>query len=276
MRGEIARLFQELRGNLELTPKECLLAFESERDLSWANVRRHLETRQMDAAFRSHRRAVFCQFMIQKVCDELVETGCWKRIEFEGKSGIQQVTMQEWSVKFARRWWWAIGLTMLLCVLFFWSICPILALDRSVAAVGVLVGVFIGYVVGCLGEKPPEPPIMLCDKKLRQELKLGRKAFRLAENAVDTIKDRVGSLKAERDRSWAEAREYLKSGQKAAAQRCLKNVRANELILDQLEKNRWVFEQLLTQLEFSKTDQELCQTLLAINAVVEIDAETRG
>lgn len=108
----------------------------------------------------------------------------------------------------------------------------------------------------------------------KEDRKKRRQAFRQAENAVDAVKDRVGALKAERDRSWGEAREYLKSGQKAAAQRCLQSVRANELMVDQLEKKRWVFEQLLTRLESSKTDQEFSQALRAIDAVVEIDPET--
>jgi len=108
------------------------------------------------------------------------------------------------------------------------------------------------------------------EKELRKER---RKAFRQAENAVDAVKDRVRSLKAERDNSWAEAREYLKAGQKGAAQRSLQSVRANELIVDQLEKKRWVFDQLLTKLEMSKTDQEFSQSLGAIDAVVNIDPE---
>lgn len=109
------------------------------------------------------------------------------------------------------------------------------------------------------------------EKELRKKR---RKAFRVAENAVETVKDRVNSLKTERDKAWAEARGYLKAGQKGAAQRSLQSVRANELMVDQLEKKRWVFDQLLIKLEMSKTDQEFSQALGAINAVVEIDPET--
>lgn len=108
------------------------------------------------------------------------------------------------------------------------------------------------------------------EKELRKER---RRAFRQAENAVDAVKDRVRTLKTERDNSWAEAREYLKAGQKGAAQRSLQSVRANELMVDQLEKKRWVFDQLLTKLEMSKTDQEFSQALGAIDAVVNIDPE---
>ncbi len=108
----------------------------------------------------------------------------------------------------------------------------------------------------------------------KETRKKRRKAFRDAENAVDTVKDRIKLLKDERDSNWTEARTYLKEGQKAAAQRSLQTVRANEMVMDQLEKKRWVFDQLLTKLEMSKTDQEFTQSLKAIDAVVEINPES--
>lgn len=107
----------------------------------------------------------------------------------------------------------------------------------------------------------------------KEERKKRRKAFRDAENAVDAVKDRVNGMKGERDKAWKEARKYLKEGNKAASQRSLQSVRANEMMMLQLEKKRWVFEQLLTKLEMSKTDQEFSQALSAINTVVKIDPD---
>lgn len=107
----------------------------------------------------------------------------------------------------------------------------------------------------------------------RDEAKKRRKAFRDAENSVDAVKDRIGKLKTERDKSWAEARQYLKDGQKAAAQRGLQACRANEMLISKLEMKRWVFEQLLSKLELSKSDQEFTKALEAINTVVTIDPE---
>ncbi|MCC5828474.1 MAG: hypothetical protein JJU36_03415 [Phycisphaeraceae bacterium] len=107
----------------------------------------------------------------------------------------------------------------------------------------------------------------------RDQAKQRRKAFREAENAVDVVKDRIRKLKADRDKSWNEARVNLKDGQKAAAQRCLQGVRANEVMMGKLEMKRWVFEQLLTKLELAKSDQDFSQALGAINAVVTIDPE---
>ena len=108
------------------------------------------------------------------------------------------------------------------------------------------------------------------EKELRKQR---RKAFRDAENAISTVNDRVESTKADRDKAWAEARQYLKAGQKGAAQRSLQTVRANELIIDQLEKKNWVFKRLTTKLELARTDQEFSQSLAAINVVVQIDPE---
>ena len=107
----------------------------------------------------------------------------------------------------------------------------------------------------------------------REEAKKRRRAFREAEKAVDTVKDRVTRLKSDRDKSWAEARQYLKDGQKAAAQRGLQACRASEMLISKLEMKRWVFEQLLSKLELAKSDQDFTKSLEAINTVVQIDPE---
>jgi len=107
----------------------------------------------------------------------------------------------------------------------------------------------------------------------REEAKNRRKAFREAENAVDVVKDRIAKLKKDRDKSWNEARQYLKDGQKAAAQRGLQACRASEMLMSKLEMKRWVFEQLLSKLELAKSDQDFAQALSAINTVVKIDPE---
>lgn len=107
----------------------------------------------------------------------------------------------------------------------------------------------------------------------REEAKKRRKAFREAEGAVDVVKERIKKLKLDRDKAWNEARQYLKDGQKAAAQRNLQTVRASEVMMGKLEMKRWVFEQLLTKLELAKTDQDFTQALGAINTVVKIDPE---
>jgi hypothetical protein len=107
----------------------------------------------------------------------------------------------------------------------------------------------------------------------KEERKKRRKSFRDAEGAIDAVKDRIKAMKDERDRNWQEARACLKEGKKAAAQRSLQSVRASELMIDQLEKKRWVFEQLTTKLELAKTDQDFAAALNAINTVIKIDPD---
>ncbi len=72
------------------------------------------------------------------------------------------------------------------------------------------------------------------EKEVRKQR---RKAFRDAESAVDAVKDRVRGMKSERDKAWAEARQYLKDGNKAAAQRSLQGVRANEVMMTNWKRN---------------------------------------
>ena len=74
----------------------------------------------------------------------------------------------------------------------------------------------------------------------REQARKRRKAFREAENSVDAVKDRIKKMKSERDKSWDEARKYLRDGQKSAAQRCLQSVRASEVLMGKLEMKRWV------------------------------------
>jgi hypothetical protein len=100
-----------------------------------------------------------------------------------------------------------------------------------------------------------------------------RKAFRSAETAVDDVKGRIDKLKKDRDKSWTQARTYLKDGQKAASQRCVQTVRADEVLMAKLEQKRWVFEQLLNKLELAQTDQDFGVALDAINQVVKIDPD---
>lgn len=100
-----------------------------------------------------------------------------------------------------------------------------------------------------------------------------RRAFRKAERPLDSVKDRIRKLKLDRDKAWSEAADYLRDGQKSAAQRSLQSVRASEVVISKLERKRWVFEQRLVKLESAKTDQEITGALAELSAVVNIDPE---
>jgi hypothetical protein len=107
----------------------------------------------------------------------------------------------------------------------------------------------------------------------KQERRERRRAFRDAENAVDAVKDRIKQMQREANKQWDEARDSLKAGQKAAAQRLLTSYRAAQVLMTKLEQKRWVFEQYLTKMQMAQSDQEFSGALEAVNKVVKIDPE---
>jgi len=107
----------------------------------------------------------------------------------------------------------------------------------------------------------------------RDERRDRRHAFRQAENAIDDVKDRVKTMEKESKKHWEAAREALKSGQKAAAQRELTSYRAAQVLSTKLEQKRWVFEQYLTKMQAAQSDNQFASALGALNQVVKIDPE---
>ncbi len=100
-----------------------------------------------------------------------------------------------------------------------------------------------------------------------------RHAFRDAENAIDSVKDRQKELEREAKKRWAEAREALKSGEKAAAQRALVSYRASQALIIKLEQKRWVFEQYYTKMQVADSDTQFSSALGAMTKVMDIDPE---
>ena len=107
----------------------------------------------------------------------------------------------------------------------------------------------------------------------KENEKRRRKAIRDAERAIDCVKDKIADLKLERDKAWNEARAYLRDGQKAAAQRCLQTVQANENMMGQLERKCWVSNLYITKLQMAKADQDIAAAMENLSAVLNIDPD---
>ena len=107
----------------------------------------------------------------------------------------------------------------------------------------------------------------------REKSRARRKAISEAQRAAESVQERIASLKAERDRAWSEARNYLRDGQKAMAQSCLQTVRSSEAMLGRLERKRWMFNLYVTKMEMAKTDQDFASALGNLNRVMNIDAD---
>ncbi len=107
----------------------------------------------------------------------------------------------------------------------------------------------------------------------RYERRQRRHAFRDAENAKQDVIDRQKRLDKEARENWEKARESLKNGEKAAANRALTAARAAQVLAMKLEQKRWVFEQYLTKMEVAQSDNQFAEALGAINKIVRIDPE---
>ena len=107
----------------------------------------------------------------------------------------------------------------------------------------------------------------------RLERRERRHAFRDAENAKQDVIDRQKRLDKEAKENWAKAREALKNGEKAAANRALTAARAAQVLAMKLEQKRWVFEQYLTKMEVAQSDNQFADALGQINKIIRIDPE---
>ena len=110
-------------------------------------------------------------------------------------------------------------------------------------------------------------------QRTRDGRKERRQAFRQAANAVDNVKDRIKELDKGAKTQWEEAREALKSGQKAVANRLITSYRAAQVLMTKLEQKHWVFEQYLAKMEAASSDNEFAEALGAMNKVVNVDPE---
>jgi len=110
-------------------------------------------------------------------------------------------------------------------------------------------------------------------EKNREIRKDRRRAFRQAENAVEDVKSRAKRMEKSAEADWQKAREALKEGKQAAAQRALTSYRAAQVLATKLEQKRWVFEQYLMKMETAGTDAEFANALAAINKVTDINPE---
>ncbi|MBE6356388.1 MAG: hypothetical protein E7058_04660 [Lentisphaerae bacterium] len=107
----------------------------------------------------------------------------------------------------------------------------------------------------------------------REKERAIKKAMLNANKALATVKNRGEVLRQERDKAWNDAREKLKQGQKAAAQRLLRSVQANDVMLQKLDRKAWVFSEYVTSLEMARTDEAFAKALGKLNVTMKINPD---
>ena len=92
------------------------------------------------------------------------------------------------------------------------------------------------------------------------------------ERAKQNLNGQIEAQRKQRDAAWKRARDFLRDGQKQAAQRELNAVRMAEVRIAGLEKRSFVYTQKATSLEMAKTDQEFAKALSSLNSAINVDA----
>ena len=110
-------------------------------------------------------------------------------------------------------------------------------------------------------------------QRQREKDRQRRQAFRRAEMALDDVKTKIKSLEREGRDTWVQARELMKTGQKAAAQRAIVKYRGAQVMTVKLDQKRFAFEQSLMHLEMAKTDNSFAEALELMAVVTDINPE---
>ena len=110
-------------------------------------------------------------------------------------------------------------------------------------------------------------------QRQREKERQRRQAFRRAEMALDDVKTKIKSLEREGRDAWVQARELMKTGQKAAAQRAIVKYRGAQVMSVKLDQKRFAFEQSLMHLEMAKTDNSFAEALDLMAVVTDINPE---
>lgn len=107
----------------------------------------------------------------------------------------------------------------------------------------------------------------------REERKAKRTASRDLERSLDSLKSKIKEIRTKKDKDWEQAKQYMKSGQKAAANRLLKTCRAGELLASKLERKAWFWEQKAINLETGVADKTLALGMQELAKLNQIDPE---
>lgn len=107
----------------------------------------------------------------------------------------------------------------------------------------------------------------------REKHKSERMASRELTSKLAKLKDKIKEIRDKKDKDWAKAKEYMKSGQKAAASRLLKSCRATELLASKLERKAWFWEQKGTNVEVGGVDKGIAEALRSLAEINQSDPE---
>ncbi len=107
--------------------------------------------------------------------------------------------------------------------------------------------------------------------KARELRRAKSKAKRAFENAIHDAEDKILEFESRNEKTWEEARKFLKAGRRTAASVELRKYRALERLIDQFKKKVWVFQQYEIQLAGAAAVDDLTDLVDNFSRLVRID-----
>ncbi len=108
------------------------------------------------------------------------------------------------------------------------------------------------------------------DKEIRRRQ---RRAFTKAEDAIDTVNASIAEMTADKNKAWEEAKQAAAAGNKSAAMLSVQKFRAAEVLIYQLEKRKWVFQNYITRLKMLDVNNVFATAMNALNDVINVDVD---
>lgn len=100
-----------------------------------------------------------------------------------------------------------------------------------------------------------------------------RRAFTKAEDAIDTVNASIAEMTNDKRKAWEEAKKAAAVGNKAAAMLSLQKYRASEVMIYQLEKRKWVFQNYITRLKMLDVNNVFASAMNALTDVINVDVD---
>lgn len=108
------------------------------------------------------------------------------------------------------------------------------------------------------------------DKELKRRQ---RRAFTKAEDAIDTVNASINEINSDKRKAWDDAKKAAAVGNKGGALLSIQKYRASEVMIFQLEKRKWVFQNYITRLKMLDVNNVFASAMNALNEVINADVD---
>lgn len=108
---------------------------------------------------------------------------------------------------------------------------------------------------------------------MREKRRAKRRAERDVQRIIERIAGRIKTQEKERAKIWAKAKELLQAGKKLEATRCLQRYKGIEVLVDQMERQRMLWQGKLNALSIAGDANEISGALAGFGDMLNVDPD---